>query len=104
MDKQKSSVAVGYTNGLINIYNYISNALVASLQGHNSAISCLTDLSNYNMKSSQHSNNTNNICYLASGSCDCDIIIWDLISLSAICKLRGHKEAVTDITSIYVGT
>ena len=101
MDKQKSSIAVGYSNGLINIYNYISNALVASLQGHSSAISCLTDLSNYNIKSSQHSNN---ICYLASGSCDCDIIIWDLISLSAICKLRGHKEAVTDITSICIGT
>ena len=35
---------------------------------------------------------------MASGGCDCDIIVWDLVSLSVLVKLRGHKDAVTDIT------
>lgn len=35
---------------------------------------------------------------MASGSCDCDIIVWDLVSLTVLTKLRGHKDAVTDIT------
>lgn len=104
-DKNKPCVAVGYSDGLINIYNYITKALVTSFRGHISAISCLIDLSvnsNSSLSSVNKSNKQRqsdvNKYYLASGGCDCSIIIWDLISLSAVCKLRGHKDAVTDLT------
>jgi U3 small nucleolar RNA-associated protein 12 len=34
---------------------------------------------------------------LASGSADCDIIVWDLVAQVAINRLRGHKDSVTGI-------
>jgi U3 small nucleolar RNA-associated protein 12 len=116
-DKNKPCVAVGYSDGQINVYNYLSKSLVTTFRGHTSAISCLIDLS-LNSNSSltsmraaatsevsssnkRHQTAENNY-YLASGGCDCNIIVWDLISLTAVCKLRGHKDAVTDLTFLTV--
>ena len=85
-DKLKSSVAAGYTTGEIRIFNYISKALVATLHGHSAAVSCLT----------QDTHQSTRECWLASGGCDCDIVLWDLVTQAAVCKLRGHRDAVTD--------
>jgi U3 small nucleolar RNA-associated protein 12 len=97
----KSSIAVGYSTGQINILNYISKNLIATLHGHSSAISCLVDIGSQQNLSTRGS--AESMYLLASGGCDCDIILWDLVSLNAICKLRGHKDAVTDITLINSG-
>ena len=34
---------------------------------------------------------------LASGGADCDIVLWDLVSYTALSRLRGHKGSVTGI-------
>jgi U3 small nucleolar RNA-associated protein 12 len=79
--QDRESIAVGYSNGDINIFNYISKTLTATLHGHRTAVLTLA--------SDQHSS------YLASGGADNDIYIWDLITLTAVCKLRGHRDAIT---------
>lgn len=41
---------------------------------------------------------------LASGGNDCDIVLWDLVSFTAICRLRGHKDGVTGISFLCTQT
>jgi U3 small nucleolar RNA-associated protein 12 len=41
---------------------------------------------------------------LASGGADSDIAVWDLTSYTGICKLRGHKDAVTGLTFLKTKT
>ena len=91
LDKGRSAVAAGYSNGQINIFNYISKALIASFRGHSSAVSCLT-------QSSVGSGDST--LQLASGGCDCDIVVWDLGGMTAVCRLRGHKDVVTDVAFV----
>lgn len=73
-------VAVGYTNGVVRLFNYLTESLVCSLKGHRSAITSL--------------------CYdddgalLVTGSGDSDIVLWDLVTHTALSRLRGHKDAV----------
>jgi U3 small nucleolar RNA-associated protein 12 len=38
--------------------------------------------------------------YLASGGCDCDIVLWDTTSLTVAIRLRGHRDAVTDLVPL----
>jgi U3 small nucleolar RNA-associated protein 12 len=79
----KPLVAVGYTNGIIRVFSYLNQAIVATLKGHRSMVSSLCF---------QEDGVT-----LASGGADCDIVLWDLVSFTAICRLRGHKDSVTGI-------
>ena len=37
------------------------------------------------------------ICVGVSGGADSDIFLWDLVTLTGVCKLRGHKDAVTGV-------
>lgn len=34
---------------------------------------------------------------LASGAKDTDIIVWDVAGEAGLCRLRGHKDQVTDL-------
>jgi WD40 repeat protein len=79
----KPLVAVGYTNGIIRIYNYLNQNLVATLKGHRSMVASLRF----------HGDGVT----LASGGADCDIVIWDLVSYTATARLRGHKDSVTGL-------
>ncbi len=54
-----------------------------SLKGHKKAISALS----FNEDGS----------LLASGSCDTDIIVWDINGETGLYKLRGHKDIITDL-------
>jgi U3 small nucleolar RNA-associated protein 12 len=80
----KPVIAVGYTNGIIRIYSYINETLIATLKGHRSMVSSL--------------------CFdeegvtLVSGGSDSDIVVWDLVSYTALSRLRGHKDAVTGVS------
>ena len=40
---------------------------------------------------------------LASGSADSDIYVWDLVSNTAVLKLKGHKDAVTGLAFLKKG-
>ena len=42
---------------------------------------------------------TSSLLASSGGSSDCDIFIWDLITMTSVCKLRGHKDAVTGVVS-----
>ena len=34
---------------------------------------------------------------LVSGGADSDIVLWDLVSYTALCRLRGHKDGITGV-------
>jgi len=86
-DKSRSLLAVGYATGEIRIFNYLSKTLLATLPGHTAAVACLRDASSAEAGGEQ---------WLISGGCDCDCVVWDLLSMTAVCRLRGHRDAVTD--------
>merc|ERR1712096_342400 len=71
------SIAVGYTNGSINVYSVISGEVDITFAGHKSPVSCLVYDKN-GMK-------------LASGSHDTEIVVWDLVNESSLFRLKGHK-------------
>jgi U3 small nucleolar RNA-associated protein 12 len=81
----KCTVAVGYSNGQIRLFNLITNALIGTFKGHRTGVSCLC----YEVD--------NNSTILASGGKDSDIYLWDIIAMSGLCKLRGHKDVVTSV-------
>lgn len=53
------------------------------LKGHKKAISALSFNKEGNL--------------LVSGSNDCTIVLWDLISETGICRLKGHRDMVTSV-------
>lgn len=56
------------------------------LKGHKKAVSSLSFNKEGNL--------------IASGSNDCSIVIWDLISETGICRLKGHRDMVTSLLFI----
>lgn len=86
----KSSVAVGYSNGDVSIFNYIKKTCTATLRGHKSSVVSLSFDSTGSL--------------LASGGADSDIFVWDMMTLAAVCRLRGHKDAVTGVGFIKRGS
>jgi len=75
------NIAVGYTNGSINVYSVISGEVNITFAGHKSPVSCL-EYDKAGMK-------------LASGSHDTEIVVWDLVNESGLFRLKGHKGIVT---------
>ena len=71
-----------------------SNSSQSAISGHNNRAASDPSYKRHQISESNY--------YLASGGCDCNIIVWDLISLTAVCKFRGHKDAVTDLTFLSV--
>ncbi len=85
----KVSVAAGYSTGDICIYEYLkSTTKIASLRGHQSGVSCLTFSADGTL--------------LLSGGRDCDVVLWDTVSMTGRCRLRGHKDAVTGVAFLAV--
>lgn len=85
--------AVGYADGSIRIWKCSDNEtfeaeLVVTLRGHTCPISKLSFAPlNINSK----------FKILASGSKNGDIVLWDLVSESGICRLKGHKDSITGL-------
>ena len=106
----KSTAAVGYTNGDVKVINYIQKTIITTLRGHRSGISCLgfSDEFNPHTKNSGNSNSNSNTTskqnysLMASGGLDNDINVWDLVGYSGVCKLRGHKDTITGVTFVRV--
>lgn len=38
---------------------------------------------------------------MATGGKDCDIFIWDLVTYTAVARLRGHKDMVTSVEGFH---
>lgn len=86
----KVNIAAGYSTGEICIFQYLkSTKKTATLRGHQTAISCMAYDSTGTL--------------LASGGRDSDIVIWDAVSCTGQCRLRGHKDAVTGVAFISRG-
>ncbi|KAJ1981801.1 beta transducin [Dimargaris xerosporica] len=79
--------AVGYHNGTIRVYDATTHTLTVTFNGHRSAVSALAfDRSN---------------TLLVSGARDTDIILWNVLAESGVCRLRGHKDQITDLSFLY---
>ena len=80
------TLAVGYADGSIRLWQLSDTATTeerVTLNGHKSAVSAL------------HFNRAATM--LVSGARDTNVIVWDVIAEAGICRLRGHKDAVTDV-------
>lgn len=87
----KTSICAGYSSGEVRIFNYIQGDLTTTLRGHRSAVTSLAV--------DESSDGT----LLATGGADCDIIIWDLVSLTGIARFHEHKDAVTSLAFLNRG-
>ncbi|KAI8839624.1 WD40-repeat-containing domain protein [Chytridium lagenaria] len=94
---QRDTVAVGYSDGSIRIWKFSntttttststtygsSSILATTFSGHRSAVTSLA----FDSLGER----------LASGSRDTDIVVWDVLSESGLCRLRGHRDQITGI-------
>ncbi|XP_077239546.1 transducin family protein / WD-40 repeat family protein isoform X2 [Tasmannia lanceolata] len=84
-----SSIASGYADGSIRIWDCNKGTCETTLNGHKGATTALR----YNSVGSM----------LGSGSKDNDIIIWDVVAEVGLFRLRGHRDQVTDIVFLDSG-
>ncbi|XP_049936725.1 uncharacterized protein LOC116265493 [Nymphaea colorata] len=84
-----STVACGYADGSIKIWDFVRGTCETTLNGHKGAVTALR----YNKNGS----------LLASGSKDNDIILWDVVGEAGLFRLRGHKDQVTDLIFLESG-
>lgn len=73
----ENSIAIGYMNGLIKIFDFLSGKVMASLEGMTKEINCLAKL--------------NDRCIL-SGSGD-EVILWDLFQEAILQRFKCQKVA-----------
>eukprot|EP01018_Ginkgo_biloba_P035814 Gb_01025 [translate_table: standard] len=77
------TVASGYGDGSIRIWDIAKGTCEVTLNGHKGATTAL------------RYNDTGSL--LASGSKDTDIIIWDAVGEAGLFRFRGHRDQVTDL-------
>lgn len=76
-------LAVGYSDGVIKVWDLMSKTVLLNFNGHKSAITILK----FDTTGTR----------LISGSRDSDIIVWDLVNEVGLYKLRSHKDNITGI-------
>ena len=81
-DPDGKQLAVGYADGVIEIFNLESKESICTLSAHRSAISSLR-YDSIGLK-------------LVSGSLDNDIVVSDVVAQIGKCKLTGHTAPVTE--------
>lgn len=79
-------VAVGYVDGIVNVFEMTNNDIVCVFAGHKSAVTCLQ----YDEQG----------CRLVSGSKDTEVILWDVVSETGIARFSGHKGVITSVLFI----
>ncbi|XP_006813674.2 WD repeat-containing protein 3 [Saccoglossus kowalevskii] len=77
----KTSIAVGYQDGTIKLFDLMTGDSTVTFNGHKSAVSAL----NFDTHGTR----------LVSGSKDTDVIVWDVVNESGLYRLKGHKGMVT---------
>ncbi|XP_058824102.1 WD repeat-containing protein 3 [Topomyia yanbarensis] len=75
-------LAVGYTDGVIEVYNVESQQSVCTFPAHRSAVSAL----NYDLIGLK----------LVSGGLDNELVVSDVVAQSGKCRLVGHNAPITD--------
>ncbi|KAJ1977984.1 beta transducin [Dimargaris verticillata] len=79
--------AVGYHNGSIRVYDATTHTMAVTFNGHRSAVSALA----FDRSST----------LLVSGARDTDVILWNVLAESGVCRLRGHKDQITALSFLY---
>lgn len=75
-------LAVGYTDGVIEIFNFDSRQSVCTFAAHRSAVSAM----NYDLIGLK----------LVSGGLDNDLVVSDVVAQSGKCRLVGHNAPITE--------
>ena len=88
----RDHVLVGHADGAVRLWRVFPGAgsggahetppqLVLCVHGHRSVVTCFA------------------VCgeKVASGSLDTDVVLWDLEAGAGVCRLRGHRGAVTGV-------
>lgn len=76
-----STVAVGYSNGKIILFQVETGKLIVTFDGHRKSVECLSFNENGTL--------------LVSGSKDTNIVVWDVVAETGMLRLKGHRDAVT---------
>ncbi|KAG5188489.1 WD40-repeat-containing domain protein [Tribonema minus] len=82
-------VAAGYTTGVIRVYDVATGAMAVAFNGHKSAVTA----ARFN----------DGGALLISGGADTDVILWDMVAERGECRLRGHRDGVTDVAFLPAG-
>ena len=77
---KNQSLAVGYLDGSIRIFDLKTQNCLLTFNGHKASISCL----NFDYDGLR----------LVSGSKVTDLVIWDLVSECGLFRLKGHKAMI----------
>lgn len=85
----KVTLAAGYSTGEIRIFNYLTGSIQATYRGHKSSITSLA-----------YDEDGVGGMWLASGSADCSVIVWDVVANSGIVRYYEHKDAVTSLAFV----
>ncbi|KAF4758822.1 Dip2/Utp12 protein, partial [Perkinsus olseni] len=91
-----AKMAVGYSDGSIRVFAYEETrpgsvegvwSPEVSFMGHRTAVNVL-----------KFSRGGFQLC---SGGADNDVIVWDVVAETGMCRLSGHKDQVTDLERIW---
>eukprot|EP00045_Choanoeca_perplexa_P011851 m.127069 g.127069 ORF g.127069 m.127069 type:complete len:887 (+) comp15791_c0_seq6:95-2755(+) len=80
---KSSHLAVGYNNGVVQLWSLQDNTVSVVFSGHRSAVTALS----FSTDDAQ----------LVSGSQDTDVIVWDIVNECGLYRLRGHKGPIYDL-------
>lgn len=82
LDNKK--LGVGYSNGMVRCFDAGEGGPPqVSLMGHKGTVACLAA--------------TKDGMLLCSGGNDTHIVVWDVVAERGICRLKGHKDAITAV-------
>ena len=75
--------AAGYSTGVVRVYEIATGAMSVAFNGHKAAVTA-----------GRYSRGGE---LMVSGGADTDIIVWDMVAERGECRLRGHRDGVTDV-------
>lgn len=76
-------VCAGCTTGIVRIYDIESGGMTVALSGHKSMVTAAC----YNKGGD----------ILVTGGADTHVIVWDVVAERGECRLKGHRDGITDI-------
>lgn len=83
LDPQERFLAAGHEDGKIRVWDLKTREVAVVFNAHTAAVSALAFSESGDL--------------LASGSRDTDIVLWDVVAEQGVCRLKGHKDEVTDL-------
>lgn len=93
-------LAAGYSDGNVQVYDLKSAEVVSIFSGHRSEVTTLV-YDNFGHKLASGSKVSQSIISFNSRIIyffqDTEIIVWDTVAETGLCRLSGHKGPITDV-------